>query len=48
VCCGFLPRLSRHSIVFTEAFDYNAPTEVRVRLGVRHGKEPQEEGARTP
>jgi acetolactate synthase I/II/III large subunit len=25
--------------VFTEAFAYNAPTEVRVRLVVRHGKE---------
>ena len=30
---------ARHSIVFTEAFAYNAPTEVRVRLVVSHGKE---------
>ena len=35
-----LLRLSCRSIVFTAAFNYNAPTEVRVRLGVRHGKEP--------
>ena len=38
--CGCLLRLACRSIVFTAAFNYNAPTEVRVRLGVRHGKEP--------
>ena len=34
--CGFLPCPSCHSIVFTAAFAYNAPTVVSVRLGVRH------------
>lgn len=36
----WLPAVSsRPRIVFTEAFDYNAPTVVSVRLGVRHRNE---------
>src|ERR1043166_6511 len=34
------PRPSCPRIVFTEAFAYNAPTGVSVRLGVRHRNEP--------